>query len=68
MKKCDEGQVVLRMVQLAKEKNVEYIPSAASAEMMRAYCDRKGIPIPTGCGVEPSPYYAPRPDTTVINV
>jgi len=58
MKKCDEGQVILRLVQLAKEKNVEYIPSQQSAQAMHAYCLRKGIPPPGGVGVD-APVYAP---------
>jgi hypothetical protein len=67
MKKCDEGQVILRLVQLAKEKNVDYIPSQASAQAMHAYCLRKGIPPPGGVGVD-APVYAPIPDPKIINI
>jgi len=30
MKKTDDGAVILRLAQLAKEKNVEYMPTQAS--------------------------------------
>lgn len=30
IKKIDEGAIILRLVQLAKEKNIEYIPNPAS--------------------------------------
>lgn len=67
MKKCDEGQVILRLVQLAKEKNVDYIPSSTSAQAMHAYCLRKGIPPPGGVGVD-APVYAPMPDPMIVNI
>jgi hypothetical protein len=34
------------LVQLAKEKNVEYIPAPVSGQAMHAYCIRKGITPP----------------------
>jgi len=55
----------LRLVQLAKEKNVEYIPAPASGQAMHAYCIRKGITPPLDVLGPDAPIYAPMP--TPIN-
>lgn len=48
--KPEDGEVVLRMVNLAKERNIEYVPSHESCQALGAYCMRKGIPAPAGIG------------------
>ncbi len=62
-KKPEDGEVVLRMVNLAKERNIEYTPSHESCQALGAYCLRKGIPPPEGVGgVDgPMPQYVPQP-------
>lgn len=59
----EDGEVVLRMVNLAKERNIDYTPSHESAISMHAYCVRKGIPPPEGVGGAggPVPQYVPQP-------
>ena len=49
-KKPEDGEVVLRMCNLAKERNIEYVPSHESSQALGAYCLRKGIPPPAGVG------------------
>lgn len=62
-KKPEDGEVVLRMVNLAKERNIDYTPTHESCQSLHAYCLRKGIPPPPGVGgVDgPVPVYAPMP-------
>lgn len=67
MKKTDEGAVILRLAQLAKEKNIEYMPTQASLQSMHAYCLRKGIVPPGNLGVD-APVYAPMPQPLIVNV
>ena len=59
----EEGAVYLRMVQLAKERNIDYNPSNAAVQAVHAYCLRKGIPPPEGLGGPdgPVPQYVPQP-------
>lgn len=55
----EQGEVVLRLVNLAQERNIDYIPSAESLSVLNAYCLRKGIPSPIGGGDAPA--YVPQP-------
>lgn len=41
----EEGQVIKRLVELAKERNIKYIPSQESFLVLNDYCTRKGIPV-----------------------
>lgn len=43
MKIAEEGQVIKRLVELAKERNIEYTPSHESMMQLSDYCERKGI-------------------------
>ena len=49
-KKPEEGQVGLRLVNLANERNVNYTPSQALVMEIQGYCQRKMIPVPLGLG------------------
>lgn len=62
-KKPDDGEVVLRLVNLAKERNLQYTPTHESLQCLSAYCMRKNIPPPEGViGPDgPVPQYAPQP-------
>lgn len=59
----EEGEVIMRLCQLAKERNIEYHPSNDACQALHGYCLRKGIPAPEGIGgVDgPVPTYAPQP-------
>ena len=48
------------MVNLAKERNIDYTPTHESAQALHAYCLRKGIPPPEGVGGG-APVYVPQP-------
>ena len=68
IKKIDEGHVIFRLVQLAKEKNIDYIPTAASVQAMHAYCLRKGIAPPKGMEAgSDAPIYAPMPGPMIFD-
>ena len=41
----EEGEVIKRMVELAKEKNIDYVPSHESTVMLNDYCARREIPV-----------------------
>lgn len=49
-KKPEDGAIVLRMVNLAKERNISYTPTHESCTALFDYCQRKGIPVPEGVG------------------
>ena len=57
------------MVQLAKERNIDYKPSHAACQSVHAYCLRKGIPPPEGLGGAdgPVPQYVPQPAPLAFN-
>ena len=57
------------MVNLAKERNIEYTPSHESCQALGAYCLRKGIPPPHGVGGPdgPMPQYVPQPAPVNFN-
>lgn len=42
----EDGEVVYRMMQLAKERNISYEPSYDMRMALNAYRDRKGLPDP----------------------
>lgn len=41
----EEGLVVKRLVELAKERNISYTPSHESLISLNGYCERKGIEV-----------------------
>lgn len=43
----EEGLVIKRLVELAKERNISYNPSHDSLICLNDYCNRKGIPVRT---------------------
>ena len=57
------------MVNLAKERNIDYNPSHESQQAAHAYCLRKGIPPPEGMGGPDGyvPQYAPQPQPIDFN-
>jgi hypothetical protein len=42
----EQGEVIKRLVELAKERNINYIPSHESTMALNDYCARKGLPNP----------------------
>ncbi len=42
----EEGEKIKRLIEIAKERNIDYKPSAESMIALNDYCDRKGIPHP----------------------
>ena len=57
------------MVNLAKERNIDYTPTHESCQSLHAYCLRKGIPPPEGVGGAdgPVPQYVPQPQVVDFN-
>jgi len=49
-KKPEDGEIGLRLVNLAKERNVNYQPSQEMIIEINGYCQRKMIPVPQGLG------------------
>ena len=41
----EEGQLIKRLVELAQERNLNYIPSHEASVSLNDYCTRKGIPV-----------------------
>jgi hypothetical protein len=46
LKLPEEGEKIKRLVEIAKERNIEYRPSAEAYHAMMDYIDRKGVPNP----------------------
>lgn len=46
----EEGEKVKRLVEIAKDRNIDYKPSAEAYSELVSYCDRKGIPNPLDDG------------------
>ncbi len=44
----EEGEKVLRLVEIAKERNIDYKPSPEAIHQLNDYCDRKGLTNPLG--------------------
>lgn len=44
----EEGEKIKRLVEIAKERNIDYKPSSEAKQALREYCDRKGIENPLG--------------------
>lgn len=42
----EEGEKIKRLIEIAKERNIEYKPSTDASYALNAYVDRKGIPHP----------------------
>lgn len=45
-KKPEDGEIGLRLVNLAAERNVNFTPSQELVGEIQAYCQRKMIPVP----------------------
>mmetsp|Transcript_19240 Transcript_19240/g.29500 ORF Transcript_19240/g.29500 Transcript_19240/m.29500 type:complete len:128 (-) Transcript_19240:321-704(-) len=58
-KKPEDGEIVLRMIQLAKERNIDYQPSYDMKLALNSYLDRKGIPDPLDLERIPAQQYNP---------
>ena len=65
IKIAEQGEVILRLCNLAKERNIDYIPSAESISVLNAYCMRKEIPCPLDNGNAPA--YVPQPVPLDVN-
>lgn len=57
------------MIEIAKERNIDYKPSAEAMQNLNDYCDRKGLPNPLGEKHKPNgngtiapPIYNPDPN------
>jgi hypothetical protein len=61
LKIAAEGEVIKRLVELAKEKNIKYIPSHEATLALNDYCKLKGIPNPLGSSppLDQIPQYNP---------
>jgi hypothetical protein len=46
----EEGEKIKRLVEISKEKNINYKPSNEALIALKDYCDRKGIENPLGKG------------------
>lgn len=46
VKVVEEGEKVKRIVELAKERNIDFKPSSEARHNLQDYCDRKGITNP----------------------
>ena len=46
----EEGEKVKRLIEIARERNIDYKPSNESIASLRDYCDRKGLENPLGKG------------------
>jgi hypothetical protein len=60
----EEGEKVKRLVELAKERNIDYKPSSESMTCLMDYVDRKGLQNPLGDGLKHqpiAPVYNPHP-------
>lgn len=64
----EEGEKIKRLVELAKERNIDYKPSVEASHALNEYCERKGFPNPMyGNGKKPDlapmqlPQYNPMP-------
>ncbi|CDW76626.1 UNKNOWN [Stylonychia lemnae] len=44
----EEGEKIKRLVELAKERNIDYKPSMEAQQCLNDYIDRKGMPNPQG--------------------
>lgn len=49
----EDGEKIKRLVEIAKERNIDYKPTPESMRNLSDYCDRKGIPNPLGTQVQP---------------
>lgn len=41
--KPEDGQVIFRLRQIAKDRNIQYDPSYEMRVALNSYCDRKGL-------------------------
>jgi tRNA isopentenyl-2-thiomethyl-A-37 hydroxylase MiaE len=46
LKVPEEGEKINKLLQIAKERNISYVPSPAASMALNSYIDRKGIPNP----------------------
>ena len=46
MKIPEPGEVIKRLVEISKERKIDYQPTMESYTELNSYCDRKGIPNP----------------------
>lgn len=65
-RKPEDGEVILRLCNLAKERNINFQPTHESAQAMHGYCIRKNIPPPAGFGPAQATY-VPQPGPLVID-
>jgi hypothetical protein len=49
----EEGEKVKRLIEIAKERNIDYHPSAEANQELMSYIDRKGIVNPLSEQIKP---------------
>jgi hypothetical protein len=42
----EEGEKIKRLIEIAKERNIDYKPSSEALASLKDYCDRKGLENP----------------------
>lgn len=65
----EPGEVILKLVLLAKERNIAYTPTIDSQQQLLAFCNRKGLAPPIQIMAVPT--YVPMPaplDATQLHV
>ena len=66
-KTIEQGEVILKLVTLAKERNISYVPSQESSTVLFAWCLRKNIPPPISVLGGSAPVYVPMPEVFDAN-
>jgi hypothetical protein len=41
----EDGEIIKRLIELAQERNISYVPSHESKVALDDYCTRKNIPV-----------------------
>lgn len=57
----EQGAVIYKLCEIAKQRNIEYTPTMDSQHVLLDYCDRTGKMVPIE-GVQQVPTYVPVPD------
>ncbi len=66
-KTIEQGEVIFKLVTLAKERNISYVPTQESTTLLFAWCLRRNITPPITELGAPAPVYAPMPEVFDAN-
>ena len=66
-KTIEQGEVILKLVTLAKERNISYVSSQESSTVLFAWCLRKNIQPPISVLGGSAPVYVPMPEVFDAN-